>query len=546
MTSALLNIYSSLLTSKDGDVAEAACLSFQPAALTLCSLSFQSEVMVTLLQVVHVGASQQGKLLCIQLLCALAPAFGPELTRRFVVNELLSIVDDMGTADKKVIAENFQYVWSNVDAAGFKNKLMDMFHRLVTYSDGLVRVATISGFAPGLDAACKLGVLDTVEAQFSQWYLWLLQDGSRLVQLHANSTLPYVLCALRAPAPALIPFFLESFSKNSSKEYVSTCAHCLPTLIAIYGAEGWSHLRLVYTKMLSKADPAAAYLFCSRIHEVAKAVGPENTDRDLVPVFNDFHKNKMLRLALINHLGEWIAALPGDERDSLFSYLKALGVSKDWRERAVLGQELGHILPAFSKSIDDSLLHLSISLAMDRYDRVSVCGCTGTAQILTQLFAYNRDTAETGLELIKMWANSRSWSARKRFLRVAAQLDCRRDGEFAGIREAVVRLAKDPVANVRVMVAEIVAKSTEYDPEFAAVRDEYRTERDVDISRTVATTYDNRTLPDTAVLPPTLFKPTPPRTRESRLQLLTDPFADTAQALTRELSLDESGFPLID
>lgn len=529
------------LKEKEGEVAETACEMLSKAGKRLCEQGYRSEVMVGLLGVIHGGESQQGKLMGIQLLCKLAPPFGEQLTRRFIVNELLSIADDLGTADKKEIAEHFHCLWGEVDSLTFKTKLMPMFGKLVGYSDGLVRQATVSGFAAGLIAAEKAGLLAEVSAAFTEWFHSLLQDKSRSVQQSAHLTLPVVLCHLHSPSPLLMSVFLETFSKTSSKEYIQTCAECLPGLIELYGRGEWASLRLVYMKTLGKAEGEALGVFAASMWKVAEALGPDITDRDLVPVFNELHKTKSLRMILISNLDKWIKALPEDERESLISYLQALGVSKDWRERALLGRNLGRLLPIFSSVFWENLLRLSLTLAMDRCDQASAQSCLGLAEVLAYLLASGPEAAATGMDLIKTWASARTWAVRKRFLRVVKGLDLRKP-ELADLREEVKSLSLDPVTNVRVLVAEIAVAYTY----FSDVRNAYRREKDTDISRTIAQEYDEKADLSKVLLPVTVQSHVAERAGESRLELLVDIRSESAALLSSEVSLDEFGFPETD
>lgn len=529
------------LKEKEGEVAETACEMLGQAGHRLCEQGYHSEVLVGLLGVVHGGESQQGKLMGIHLLCELAPSFGKELTRRFIVNELLSIADDLGTADKREIADHFHSLWSQVDPTTFQTKLMPMFGKLVGYSDGLVRQATVSGFAEGLKAAEERGILAGVSSEFTGWFYALLGDKSRSVQQAACSVLPVVLCRLHSPSPLLMPIFLETFSKTSSKEYVQICAECLPGLIALYGRGEWTSLRLVYMKTLGKAEGEGLRMFAEGIWKVAEALGPDITDRDLVPVFNELHKTKTLRMVLINNLSKWIKALPEDERESLISYLQALAASKDWRERALLGRELGQLLPIFSSVFWEALLRLSLTLAMDRCDQTSAQSCLGLSEVLSFLLASEPEAAATGMDLIKAWANGRTWVVRKRFLRVVKGLDLRKP-ELADLREEVKRIAFDPVANIRVIVAEIAATYTD----FSAVRNEYRREADIDVSRTIALAYDEKVDRSKVLLPATVHCHAAERLGESRLELLVESRTEDAQLLSSEVSLDEFGFPETD
>lgn len=529
------------LRDREGEVIETACEVMSRTGRCLCRLGYGSEVLVGLLGVVHSGESQQGKLMGIHLLCELAPAFGPELTRRFIVNELLSIADDLSTAYKEEIALHYRWLWDQVDIHSFKVKLMPMFARLVGYSDGLVRQATIDAFAPGLEAAQKLGILAEVTEEFTRWYHSLLQDKSRSVQHYSYLSLPLVLCALHSPSPLLMSIFLESFSKTSAKDYIQTCANCLPTLIELYGRKEWTSLRLVYMKTLTKAEGDGTKIFAEKIWKVAEALGPEITDRDLVPVFNELHKTKSLRMLLISNLSRWIKALPEDERESLISYLQALAISKDWRERALLGRELGNILPIFPSFYWEPLLRLSLSLSMDRCDQTSAQSCFGLSAVLTYLLSSSSDAAATGMDLVKAWAGGRTWSIRRRFLRVVKGLDLRKPG-MEELKEEVKRLGKDSVANVRVLVAEIAAQYED----LAEIRNEFRKEKDVDVSRTIALLYDEKVNRSQVLLPATVHTPAAVRESESRLEFLVENRSESAALLSMEAALDEFGFPVTD
>jgi serine/threonine-protein phosphatase 4 regulatory subunit 1 len=207
-----------------------------------------------------------------------------------------------------------------------------------------------------------------VSGQFSEQYLWGMPTSPFASQIQDLST---KVSSAQDVSP------LESFYKDPERPLI--CAFNYPAVALTVGRRRWSELRELYFSL--SQDPAVNVrrTLAASLGELAKIIGPENAQQDLLPVWWDGIKCEEdgdVRLKAIECMGTLVNAL--DDRkvevaDGLLDIWKA-GTLKGWRERQVaVGAFVGFMSSIKPSNIKDLLkLALEDSVAAVREAAVSI------------------------------------------------------------------------------------------------------------------------------------------------------------------------------
>ena len=75
------------------------------------------------------------------------------------------------------------------------------------------------------------------------------------------------------------------------------------------GQEDWERFRKVYIKLAKFNDPRIKRTLSHSIHELAKLLGPEITEEDLLPIIERFLKDSLIdvKIGALKNLHEFLA-----------------------------------------------------------------------------------------------------------------------------------------------------------------------------------------------------------------------------------------------
>jgi serine/threonine-protein phosphatase 4 regulatory subunit 1 len=178
----------------------------------------------------------------------------------------------------------------------------------------------------------------SISDQFAKQQVWGTPKSPFTSQIQDLDT-------LGSPMEAESP--LESFYKDPGRPLI--CAFNYPAVALTLGRARWDELRELYLAL--SQDPALKVrrTLAASLGELAKIIGPDNAQQDLLPVWWDDIKceeDGEVRLKAIECVGTFVGAL-GERKvevaEGLLSVWKA-GTLKGWREKQVaVGALVGFI-----------------------------------------------------------------------------------------------------------------------------------------------------------------------------------------------------------
>lgn len=88
----------------------------------------------------------------------------------------------------------------------------------------------------------------------------------------------------------IIDFYVSTTDNSSNKDVCYYSSFNFPAFIYTLGKEKWEPFKKIYIKLAKFNDPRIKRTLAYSIHELARLLGPEITEEDLVPVMERFLK----------------------------------------------------------------------------------------------------------------------------------------------------------------------------------------------------------------------------------------------------------------
>ena len=135
------------------------------------------------------------------------------------------------------------------------------------------------------------------EGQLSELMLVFLRDSNKWVRLSAYKNLGrfiWTLKGLKINEKLIQEFYRMTDNDINSigrdNEVVYSCAFNFPAVCDALGRERWPELHRVYEKLLKNSDKRIKITLSQSLHEIAKIIGEDYTEKYLFKVIDLFFK----------------------------------------------------------------------------------------------------------------------------------------------------------------------------------------------------------------------------------------------------------------
>ena len=153
------------------------------------------------------------------------------------------------------------------------------------------------------------------------------------------------------------------------------------------GKDEWPRFRELYLKLTSVNDPQTKRTLACSIHEIARILGPELTDSDLLSIANKFLKdsNQEVRIGIMKNFHVLLAEVMPEKRSTYIEHITQTfnEAGNDWRTKELLARNLGKYVTLFDKNIVyQEFLPMFFKFCEDRVAKVCESASTALAPIL--------------------------------------------------------------------------------------------------------------------------------------------------------------------
>ena len=190
----------------------------------------------------------------------------------------------------------------------------------------------------------KVSPLEQKAQELQDLYFKFLQDPtSKIVRGTAFQNIGPFVAEFKDVAPIderITHFFVTTTEKTNSKDVCYYAAFNFPAFVYVYEKAGWKRFRSVYAKLTTVNDLSTKKTLACSIHEIARILGPEITDSELIDVFDRFLKDKEtdVRIGAIKNLHVFLAEVPENKRDRYIQHILQTfnEAGNDWRTKQLL------------------------------------------------------------------------------------------------------------------------------------------------------------------------------------------------------------------
>ncbi len=293
-------------------------------------------VLTLVLQLAHDNEQEDLRMTAVVLLNELASKLGRDLCNQFVSPEIFALSEDPVFRVRKATALNMDRVLATAGGDGARIKLMPVFLRLSRDDIWGVRkacaeaVVTIAGAVPPEQRAADLvPVVERFMNDKSKWVrnAALQHVGPFIASLRSADVSPALMKRFIGMVPP-VPASGARASAIDSGEHEMTiyCAFSFPAVVVTIGRDRWPELRELFVQLTHDQQRKVRRTLAYSLHEVARIIGPEQAEADLLPAFELFLRDlDEIKMGVVTHISEFLEALTLECRESYLPVMQEVG-----------------------------------------------------------------------------------------------------------------------------------------------------------------------------------------------------------------------------
>lgn len=143
----------------------------------------------------------------------------------------------------------------------------------------------------------------------------------------------------------IIDFYVSTTEGSSNKDVCYYSSFNFPAFVYTLGRERWEVFRKIYLKLAKFNEGRIKKTLSHSVHELARILGPEITEEDLVPVMENFLKDSLneIKIGALRNLHVFLQEVRPESRAPFIKYIMQThdDFQNDWRGKVVLAQNLG-------------------------------------------------------------------------------------------------------------------------------------------------------------------------------------------------------------
>ncbi|KAI9357464.1 armadillo-type protein [Pilaira anomala] len=341
------------------------------------------------------GGINLAKMVCLMLISALAHVFGPEGSTDKFLPIVESMVSDPMFYVRKEVAAAVGSLSAAVTPEIALEKLLPLYSKLSVDTIWHVRRSCVFAL-PFLCEVLPEDVKATIAVEGVELFK---NDISRNVR-NSLADITGELISKFLPVDwketgnpgqhvpeELLEFFLSLGNPMTSSnqmfktdtERIHNCAYNFPAVVLTAGVHYWdTHLKETYLNLTKDYQLKVRRTFAYSLHDIARIIGPERTERDLVQIFALYLMDlDDVKQGVLEHLAEFLNVLAISSRNEYIPILAEVwdGVMLNWHLRDILAHQLRDIARLFDASrVVEHILPLAIRACHDEFAAVRETG----------------------------------------------------------------------------------------------------------------------------------------------------------------------------
>jgi serine/threonine-protein phosphatase 4 regulatory subunit 1 len=461
-----------LLVDKNVEVGAAALQTMKALANLMKDEHVDPHLVVVLLTLAHDERAEDYRMVAAQLFDELAPKLGKTILEKTILPEVKQLAGDSSFSVRRTVAFSLASIAEVLGPALAERDVLPVYLGLCKDDVWGVRKScaeSIVGVSRSLE--------ETHRAQLMSTFKTLSEDATRWVRVAAYQQLGHFINTM--PRDSVNSMFLKIFtdmafqSEGGDSDFAEYCAFSFPAVAQVMGPSRWRELDDAYATLLKDVQWKVRKTLAHSLHELAKIVGTEITEKSLTHALDLFLKDlDEVKLGVIANIDSFLEVLSPAARDRYVSQICLVPLdSENWRLRYAVAAKLGHVVKLVSpKVVGDEVVDLVTRLLDDSVMDVRSCTYFSAAAVLQQLSkADNRAAFDSFNSGIMSMATRPNFQARQMYLYILQQLLEAPDAptnlveSYLGQLDGLVR---DRVSNVRYVCARVLSSSAFNNPQW--------------------------------------------------------------------------------
>lgn len=498
----LLNV-AFLLVEDDSDGVVAAAEDATATVATLCTTGEERAFLISRVEELCRCEEEEIRISGSKIAGELAEVLGAETTASTLAPLLTELSKDDALQVREATVRATVRAGETMRGTDAVIQLFDIFSSLANDPVWSVRKAC----ADSLVGLSKSVGQDAFAAFAQELFETLANDVSLQVRTGMLENLGPLIAELgrERTSESLVDHFVsmaESTGGSASGLQLS-CAFAMPGVALTLGRERWAEIRGAYDMLAHSVHWKVRRSLACSLHEMARILGSELAEADLVPVFQEMlGDTDEVSIGVVNNLAAFMREIPPTVRLDHLHVLARIATPKsdvtigNWRLRAAMTEQLGDlskILPASAN--EEMTIPLALRLLKDPASAVREA-CIAIIGLVLQnssdgsLSAWRSGQIGRAMSTIKLMATNQHWADRQAYVRIC--------GAFAGsindnvlieeLLPLMLMTVDDNVPNVRSELAKSLANLRTKDifaelPDVSAAAEALRNDPDPDVSR---------------------------------------------------------------
>eukprot|EP01017_Pseudomicrothorax_dubius_P051347 TRINITY_DN9868_c0_g1_i4.p1 TRINITY_DN9868_c0_g1~~TRINITY_DN9868_c0_g1_i4.p1 ORF type:complete len:460 (-),score=60.10 TRINITY_DN9868_c0_g1_i4:487-1866(-) len=417
----LIPVLSEYLKNSPIDVKELAGELMAKVTAELAGEDRGDNVLTVVLEMAHDQVNEDNRVVALQLFGKLSNFFGKDLCEQFIALEFVSLGDDHVIRVRKECVANLESITRLVSTKFRNERLFPFFLRKSEDEAPVVRKAC-------LDNLYKMSLLADIslrQKELTEIVLRLLKDGNDLVRIAAFKCLgPFIACLRDAKHinDGLLEYYVKMAKSKVNKqagenEIMFACAFSLPGVLRTLGTSRWGVIKKTYHKLAKSPDRKVRKPIACSLHEVARILGPERTEKELYPLLMKFldDESEEIRYGVVAHVADFMLQFPEAHRERLLDLLLELKKEQTrWRERELIASQIDRLAYIFdSERTFAFIVPICFSLCSDVVAFVRNEAAAKIFALVLRLSGHSPEKLNVLLENIKHYATQNKFFHRQ-------------------------------------------------------------------------------------------------------------------------------------
>ncbi|OQS00110.1 hypothetical protein THRCLA_06221 [Thraustotheca clavata] len=473
----MMPLMSKLLSDPQAEVRHIACESLVAIAEVIKPEDQGQHVLTLVLPFAHEDDDEQMRITGLVLLNKLAIFLGRDLCCQFCVPEFISLSEDPVFRVRKAMVLNFSQVCATAGPEVTEERLLPAYNRLAKDEIWGVRKAcaeSLVDLSVTLSPSTRSTALIPAFTAFST-------DASKWVRIAAYQQLGPFLATL--PPEEITDALITSYADMATRptalmlggaeaDMKYHCAFNFPAVLHTLGKDGWPRISRAFEALTIDGFWKVRRTLAHSLHEIAKILGPEMTEKHLTSPFESFMQDiDDVKMGSIQHFAAFIENVSPDARQEYLSILSEFNDFQEhskfklkWRFRGLISEQLPAICSLFPpQDTFNVVVPLVFQLVMD--DVASVRDSSFHAvPLLFDFLSSNPEWITSLVDRILGLQHSPVYINRQIYIRLcrAFILSGHKQIFDTSFAQAFYALGSDSVFNVRLALARILVELQEH------------------------------------------------------------------------------------